>query len=460
MNIRRSIAASTVLVSGATVLLAQTQTPPALALVHAHVIDGTGAPPHDDWTVLVRGDRISAAGPKVEVPAGATVIDVSGKSVLPGLIDMHGHMYAATAKGIANAFESYPALYLAGGVTSIRSPGDLDPDGMYRLKEAIGRGAVEGPRIFMGGYYIDNSPSQIGWFKPVRSPAEVTERILQWKDRIDVVKFYTSTTEAQMQAGITAAKAAGLPTTAHLGSITATRAIDMGIEGLEHGIYAMPELGAPKPLPSNVDGCPLGDVDLNGRLVTDLIGKIVRGRVAIDPTFVVVTLGLPDTQPLTPDWREYFADDRASAAPAGLVESTGASYKDPVELACAQRTRRNAMQFVAKVQTQGGVILAGTDPVATYVLPGWGMHRELKHLTEAGLTPLQAIRAATYNAALVLRRDKDLGSIGAGKLADIVLVSGDPSTRIEDMGNVEMVFKAGRQFDPAALRNAAKHKLQ
>jgi imidazolonepropionase-like amidohydrolase len=460
MSSRLSIAASTIVVSGAALLLAHTQAPPTVALVHARVIDGTGAPPHDDWTVLVRGDRISAAGPRVDVPAGATVIDLSGKSVLPGLIDMHGHMYVATAKGIVNAFESYPALYLAGGVTSVRSPGDLDPDGMYWLKEATGRGTADGPRIFMGGYYIDDSPSQIGWFKPIRSPSEVTERIALWKDRIDVVKFYTSTTEAQMQVGIAAAKAAGLPTTAHLGSITATRAIDMGIEGLEHGIYAMPELGAPTRSPSKVAGCPLGDLDLDGRLVTDLIGKIVKGRVAIDPTFVMVTLGLPDMQPLTTDWREYFADDRASAAAARVVESTAARYQDPIELACAQRTRRNAMRFVAKVQAQGGIILAGTDPVAPYVLPGWGMHRELKHLTEAGLTPLQAIRAATYSAAVVLRRDKDFGSLAAGKLADLVVVSGDPSTRIEDMGNVEMVFKAGRQFDPVALRTAAKRKLR
>jgi len=460
MSVRLSIAAGAVLVAGAAALLAQPPITPTIALVHARVIDGTGAPPHDDWTVLMRGDRIAAAGSKVEVPAGATVIDVAGKSVLPGLIDMHGHMYVATAKGIANAFDSYPALYLAGGVTSVRSPGDFDPEGMYRLKGAIRRGAVDGPRIFMGGYYIDNYPSQIGWFEPVRSPADVTARISQWKDRIDVVKFYTRTTEPEMEAGIAAAKAARLPTTAHLGSITATRAIDMGIEGLEHGIYAMPELGAPKLWPAKVDGCPLGDLDLDGHLVTDLIGKIVKERVAIDPTFVIVTLGLPDIQPLTPDWREYFVDERAAAAAARMVESAGASYKDPAELTCAQRTRRNAMQFVAKVQARGGVVLAGTDPVATYVLPGWGMHRELKHLTEAGLTPLQAIRAATDNAARVLRRDKDLGSIAAGKLADMVVVSGDPSTRIEDVGKVEMVFKAGRQFDPVALRKGAKHKLQ
>jgi imidazolonepropionase-like amidohydrolase len=460
MTTRLSIAASTLLVSGAALLLAQPQAPPILALVHARVIDGTGAAPHDDWTVLVRGDRIAAAGPRVDVPGGSTVIDVSNKSVLPGLIDMHGHMYAATADGIANAFEAYPALYLAGGVTSVRSPGDFDPDGMYWLKEAIARGAVDGPRIFMGGYYIDDSPSQIGWFSPVRSPADVTERIAQWKGRIDVVKFYTRTTEAQMKAGIAAAKAAGLPTTAHLGSITAARAIDLGIDGLEHGIYAMPELGAPQLSPSAVAGCPLGDLDLDGRLVTDLIGKIVKRQVAIDPTFVMVTFGLPDTQPLTPNWRAYFADGRASAIAAQVVAWTGAYDQNPVALACAQRTRRNAMQFVARVQRQGGIILAGTDPVAAYVLPGWGMHRELKHLTEAGLTPVQAIRAATSNAARVLRRDEDLGSIAAGRLADLIVVGGDPSTRIEDIGRVEMVFKAGRRFDPTALRDTAKHKLR
>jgi imidazolonepropionase-like amidohydrolase len=458
MAYRLSIAA--IVVSGAAVLLAHAQTAPVLALVHARVIEGTGAPPHDDWTVLVRGDRIAAAGPAVDVPPGATVIDIAGMSLLPGLIDMHGHMYAATTKGIANAFESYPALYLAGGVTAVRSPGDFDPEGTHWLKEAIARGIADGPRLFMGGYYIDASPSQIGWFAPVRSPADVTERISQWQDRIDVVKFYTSTTEGQMQAGIAAAKAAGLPTTAHLGSITATRAIEMGIDGLEHGIYAMPELGAPRLVPSKVDGCALGDLDLDGPLVTGLIATIVKRRIAIDPTFVMVHLGLPGMPPLTPDWREYFADDAAAAAAARTVERVGAIHRDPGERACAERTRRNAMQFVATVQAQGGIIVAGTDPVAPYVLPGWGMHRELKHLTEAGLTPLQAIRAATYNAAVVLRRDEDLGSIAAGKLADMVVVRGDPATRIEDVGRVEMVFKAGRRFDPTALRAAAKHKLR
>lgn len=430
---------------------------PVTALVGARVIDGTGAAPHEGWTVLVQGERIIAAGPKVKIPKDATRVDLTGKTLLPGLIDMHGHMYARVAGKIKDVFESYPLLFLAGGVTSIRSPGDLDPDGMYALKEKVARGEVPGPRIFMGGYYIDNEPSQIGWFKPVKSAEEAKARVEEWKNRIDVVKFYTSVTEDEMKAGIAAAKAAGIPTTGHLGSITAGHAIDLGINGLEHGIYAMSELGAPNP--KKQEGCPLGKLEVDGPQVTALIDKIVKNHVAIDPTFVVLFLGLPEMmEPMTPDWLDYFAEGDARTGAQKLMQSMAA--KEGEALDCAMRSRDNALKFVGKVQARGGIILTGTDPVAPNLLPGWALHREMKYLTQAGLTPLQAIRAATYNAATVLHRDKDFGSIAKGKFADMVVVNGDPSKRIEDIGNTVMVFKEGKRFDPAELRAAAKGKLQ
>jgi imidazolonepropionase-like amidohydrolase len=430
-----------------------------IALVGGRVIDGTGAPPaQQPWTVVIRGERIAAVGPQLPIPKDAEVIDVSGKVVLPGLIDMHGHLYARVGSEIKDVFGAYPLLFLAGGVTSVRSPGDFDPQGMFELKQRIARGEAVGPRIFMGGYYIDGKPSAVRWIEPVSTPEEAALRIEQWQSRIDVVKFYTNTTEAEMRAGIAAARRAGLPTTGHLRSITATRAIDLGIDGLEHGIYAMSELSESSS--TSRSDCPLGDLDVDGAQVNALVEKIVQRRVAIDPTFVIATLGLPDVEPFTPDWRDYLGSPALVAATEQANAGRSARLENPRELECALRTRANALNFVKKVHERGGIILAGTDPISPYLLPGWGLHRELKYLTQAGLTPLEAIRAATHDAAMVLRRQLDLGTVTPGKFADLVVVSGNPAERIEDIGNTEIVFRAGRRYDPRALRASAKGKIQ
>lgn len=208
-----------------------------IALTGGTIIDGTGRPPLTGYTILIRGERIAVVGRKVKIPKGATVLDITGKTVIPGLIDMHGHMYVRAMGAQRSQFEGYPLLYLAGGVTTVRSPGDFEPDGMIALRERIKRGEVTGPRIFTAGPYFDHDPAQVGWIKGVKSPEEALEKFNQWKDRIDYVKFYTRITEPEFIAVLNAAHKAGIRATGHLGSITATRAVELGIDGLEHGIY-------------------------------------------------------------------------------------------------------------------------------------------------------------------------------------------------------------------------------
>ena len=427
-----------------------------VALVGGTIIDGTGRPPLAGYTILIRGERIAAVGRKVKIPKGAAVLDVTGKTVIPGLIDMHGHMYVRATGPQRSQFEAYPPLYLAGGVTTVRSPGDYEPGGMVALRERIEKGKATGPRIFTAGPYFDHDPSQVGWIKGVNSPDEALETFNQWKDQIDYVKFYTRITEAEFIAVLKAAHKAGIHATGHLDSITATRAIELGIDGLEHGIFAMSEL-TPNLEKGQYRNCVLADLDLNTPLVENLITGIVKKRIAIDPTIVVYQSLHPDFEPVTSDWLKYFSPE-AQAYQTKLRSSP--AKRNAVADECLKRAIQTQLRFVKKVYDRGGIIIAGTDPVIVTLTPGSGLHRELKNFVAAGLTPVEAIKAATLVAATVLRREKDLGSIERGKLADLVVVRGNPATRIEDVGNTEMVFKGGVQYDPAALRKSAEGQIK
>lgn len=425
-----------------------------VALVGGAVIDGTGKAPLAGNTVLIRGERIAAVSPKAQIPKGATVINVAGKTIIPGLVDMHGHMYARATPEMRSQFEAYPLLYLAGGVTTVRSPGDFDPEGMVALRERIKRGEAIGPRIFTAGPYFDNDPSQVSWIKGVKSPEEALDQFNRWKDRIDYIKFYTRITEPEFRIVVEAARKAGIPTTGHLGSITATRAIELGINGLEHGVFAMSELNK-----ANTEGgaCPLGDLDLNSPVVENLIASIVKNRVAIDPTVVVFQISPPIFEPVTPDWLKYLSAE-AQAHQTRLLST--ATSGNPAAAECQRLALQSQLRFIKKAHDRGGIVTAGTDPVSPRLIPGYGLHRELKNFVDAGLTPIEAIKAATLNAAIALRREKEMGTIEPGKLADLLVIGGDPAARIEDIGRTEMVFKGGVQYDPAALRKSAEGQVK
>jgi imidazolonepropionase-like amidohydrolase len=427
-----------------------------VALVGGTIIDGTGKPPMTGYTVLIRGERIAKVGRKVKIPKGATVLDMTGKTVIPGLIDMHGHLYERATGPQSNQFDAFPFLFLAGGVTTIRSPGDFDPKGTVALRERIKKGEAIGPRIFTAGPYFDHAPSQVEWIKGVKSPEEALEKFNQWKDKIDYVKFYTRITEPVFIAVLNAAHKAGIPATGHLNSITATRAVELGIDGLEHGIFAMSEL-APKPKSGQEYFCTLAKLDLESPLVENLISSIIKNRVIIDPTIVVYQSLHPDFVPVTPDWLKYFSKE-AQVYQTKL--QTTPAKRNPVADKCLLEALQTQMRFVKKIYDRGGIIIAGTDPVLVTLTPGYSLHRELKNLVEAGLTPVEAINAATLVAATVLNREKDFGSIKRGKLADLVVVKGNPAKRIEDVGNTEMVFKGGVQYDPVTLRKSAEGQIK
>jgi enamidase len=351
----------------------------------------------------------------VAIPRNATVVNVAGKTVIPGLIDMHGHRYARGGAKMSSQFEAYPLLYLAGGVTTVRSPGDFEPEGTIALRDRIARGEAVGPRIFAGGPYFDHEPSEVGWIKGRATPEESLALFQEWKGRIDVVKAYTRITEAQLAALIQDAHAAGLPVTGHLDSVTATRAIELGIDGLEHGLFAMSDLVKQPEKWDPMIMCAYQDIDVDGPKVDAIIALIVRKHVVIDPTVAIPEALLPNPPPVLADWTKYLtpeAREHREKHPWIFIPP------DSPAVGCLERAVKKQLRFIKKLHDKGGIIVAGTDPVVPQLVPGYGLHRELKLFVEAGLTPVEAIRTGSLNAAVALRRDKDFGSVAVGKLAD------------------------------------------
>ena len=332
----------------------------------------------------------------------------------------------------------------------------LDPEGMVQWRDRVARGEGVGPRVLTSGPYFDHHPSVVGWIEGVGSAEAALAKFEVWKDRIDVVKVYSSTTEEEIGALAEAAHSAGLKMTGHLGGpVTSLRAIALGIDGLEHRIFAIAEItdaGQADPLTQQY--CSLADVDLDGPAITDLIRAIVESDVWVTPTIVTIQGIHPDFEPPAEEWLEYLAPDLQER----MVQMP--AYLDEEGAACLAEALSKQLEFVRRVSESGGLVLAGTDPVSPNLTPGYGLHAEMGNFVKAGLTPLEAISIATRNGAAALGLSDEIGSIETGMRADLVVVRGDPASDISQIGNTVWVFKAGVLYDPATLRESAKGMIR
>lgn len=417
-----------------------------LAITGARVLDGLGGV-YENQTVLIEGDKIAAVGQGISVPSDAVEIDAKGMTVMPGLFDMHGHMYARGGKAITMQIPAYPLLYLAGGITSVRAPGELDPEAAVQLREDQACGRIDGPRVYTAGPYFDHAPSSISWIKGTDDPEQALAMFERWRDRIDVVKVYSRIQEEQFKVLEKAAHAAGLPVIGHLGSLTAKKAIELGINGLEHGLFQMSEFR-----PVDMGYGHVETLDMECLELRRLIDSIVKNKVVICPTIVVFQYSMePDFRPAVENWLDYLTPE-ARATREGMASRPEMTDDQRATL---ERAMDKQFRFTKMVHEAGGLVVPGTDPVGPALTPGWGLHRELENFVRAGLTPLEAIRAATYDSARALGVDRERGSISAGKLADLVIVEGDPSREIRDVARTRKVVLGGKIYDPADLRKRA-----
>jgi enamidase len=422
-----------------------------VAITNVRVIDGTGAPARPNQTLVVRGGRIDAVGDaaSVEVPVNAAVIDGTGKSVLPGLVMVHEHFYYPTGPGVYGQLgESFTRLYLAGGVTTIRTGGNVNGFMDLNLKSLVERGQRAGPAIDATAPYV-NGPNTFVQMRVLEDAADARRQVAYWADMgATSFKAYMQISRAALGAVVEEAHARGLKVTGHLCSVTYAEAAELGIDNLEHGFAASTDFVEGK----EPDQCPgqgqgqqaIDSLDPAGEPFMALVRTLVDANVALTSTLTVFetfTPGRPmppGLEVLLPQLRETFERNYERRA-----ASTNSRYTTLFP---------KMMALEHAFAEAGGLLIAGTDPTGSGgVIPGFSNQRQLELLVEAGFSPLEAIQVGTLNGATYLGRADRIGSIAAGKQADLMLVAGDPSTTIADIRNVEMVFRLGVGFDPAKL---------
>jgi imidazolonepropionase-like amidohydrolase len=432
-------------------------TAPIVALEHVRVIDGLGNAPVENQTLVIKDGRIAALGADglVAVPAEAQVIDLSHKSVLPGYVMLHEHLYySSIANGPFHTNEmefSFPRLYLAAGVTSARTTGSLEPYTDLKAKDDIDSGLSPGPKLHMTLPYLDGEGTNIGQIRPVKSPAAAVRMVDYWADEgFTSAKVYINLPADIMGAAITEAHKRGLQVTGHIGKVSYGEAADLGIDNLEHGFMAMSDfIAGRKPGdPSNPVGTyrSLEVLNPDGPEINALIQKLVAKHVAVTSTLAIF-------ETFTPGRRIDGPDELATLSPP--LKDTYLSHWAAVNAKNNQmivHALAKNMALELKFYKAGGLLVVGTDPTGYGgVIAGYGNWRAIELLVEEGLSPVEAIKVATNNGAKLLGIDHDTGSVEVGKAADLVVVNGNPAVSISDIRKAETVFKDGEGFDTKRL---------
>ena len=441
-----------------------TQAQPLLAITHVRVIDGHGTRARENQTVLLRDGRIAAVGSHVDVPEGAAIIDGSGQTLIPGLVGMHDHMFypaprvnPASKELIApEQASSFPKLYLAGGVTTIRTTGSVEPYTDMALKKAIDAGLIPGPKMHTTGPYLEGKGSLMPQMHELMDADDARNTVNYWMDEgATSFKAYMHITRAELSAAIAAAHARGIKVTGHLCSIGFAEAADLGIDNLEHGLFVDTEFSAGK----QPDVCPdtkaavahLATLKVDGPEIRTLIKHLVAKHVAVTSTLPVFETFVPGRAP-----------QDARVLDAMLPQARVEYLKTRERIATMKdspwpQAFQLEMAFEHAFVKAGGTLLAGLDPTGYGgVIAGYGDQREVELLVEAGFTPVEAIQIATLNGARFMGADREIGSIDVGKAADLVLVRGNPAKHIKDIENVTLVFKDGVAYDPAKLVKASE----
>src|SRR2546427_12196081 len=436
---------------------------PIVVLQHVRVIDGTGSPAREDQTIVLASRKIEsvANAASASVPSDAQVLDLHGYSVIPGLVGMHDHMFYPMGNAIFGEMGfSFPRLYLAGGVTTIRTTGSLEPYTDLELKKAIDAHKIPGPKMHVTGPYLEGAGSWALQLHQLTGPEDATKTVDYWLDEgVDNFKAYMFITPAELSAAIAAAHKRGAKVTGHLCSIGFREAAALGIDDLEHGLLVDTEFfpwKKPGQCPEKAEDPEfVSKLDVQSGPVHEMILDLVQHHVAITSTLPVFEMNVPGRptiqqrvlDALSPDARSEFLDNKVRSSDASRFRRVYGSDASPWPAAF-----KKEMEFEHAFAKAGGLLLAGEDPTGMGgVLAGFGDQREVELLVEAGFTPLEAIHIATANGAQFLGEADRIGTAAAGKQADLVVVKGDPSRKIEDIEKVEIVFKDGIGYDSAKL---------
>lgn len=432
---------------------------PVFALTGARVIDGTGAAAREGQTIVVEDGVIIGLGDDgaVDVPAGAELIDLAGHTVLPGFVMVHEHLFYPVGDAHYNEqVVSFPRLYLAGGATTIRTGGSVNPYADLNLKRAVDEGRVPGPDIHVTGPYLNGPGLPILSVKALSGPDDAERMVAYWTgEGVTNFKAYIQISRAELAAAVEAAHERGLKVTGHLCSVTYREAADIGIDDLEHGFFAATDFVADKQEdrcpPSSTVNASLVDLDVDGPEARALIDHLVERGVAVTSTLAVFETFVPGRpvawddvlEAMLPETREQYLRRHARIA---LQDASS-----------WPRLFQKGMQLEYAFARAGGLLVVGTDPTGYGgVVAGFANQRAVELLVEAGFTLEEAVSVATLNGARYLEVDGRVGTIALGKQADLIVLRGDPSANLADIRNVTTVFKNGVGYDSRRLIDSVR----
>jgi imidazolonepropionase-like amidohydrolase len=445
---------------------------PVIALTHVRVIDGTGSPAREDQTIVVDHGTIAKIGPSAQtaVPPDAKEIDYRGYTIIPGIVGMHDHLYytAWLNRGsnghllppgfiVTELPYTAPLLYLATGVTTMRTTGSIEPYTDFQIKHLVDTNQMPGPAIHTTGPYLEGANSVLPQVHFLTGADDVRRMVDFWADSgATDFKAYMNISRAELDAAINEAHKRGTRLTAHLCSVTWREAAAMGIDDLEHGpVFTDSEFVKDK----KPDTCPSGreiaeswaKLDVKSAPVKEMIADLIAHHVAVTSTLPVFESGLSAPQQrvldaMSPESRISFLTSVAQMPEAAKAARTAMLKKE--------------MQFELAFARAGGVLLAGPDPTGNGgVLPGFGDQREIELLADAGFTPLEAIHIATANGAAYLGEADHIGTLAPGKQADMVVIDGNPVAQIKDIEKTIVVFKDGVGYDSQKLVDAIRGQV-
>ena len=430
---------------------AQNATP--LVIQGGTLIDATGRPPLEDAVIVIEGNRFKAVGKRgeVAVPTGSRIVDVKGKTILPGLIDGHCHLLDFVGE-----------LYLHLGITTCPDITQNDDEWTMAQRDGTNLGKIRGPRIWSTGTRLVGPPpswalrAESGYL--IKSPEDARSIVRKKKEAgIEIIKFNEYVSPEAIKAGAEEANRLGLPVTCHC--LDVFLAAEAGFAGVEHhwapGMTSIADVKKRWEIHELRMTGKINTADVAFYYESENFDKIIKAmaenKVSWSPTIATWF------RPLSPSAERFkerelsiLDNPKAAYLPAVMREQTLRQY-DRYATFPADRLKRTRegyskiADFIARFVQAGGILRAGSDP--NNGLPALGLHQEMVMFVEAGLTPVQAIQAGTINVAKAFRKDKDFGTVEPGKVADIIAVEGDPLKDMWAVQNVKVVVLNGEVVD-------------
>jgi imidazolonepropionase-like amidohydrolase len=428
------------------------------------LIDGSGGEVKYNQDILLVNDRIFAIGQsnEIDIPEGASVIDGTGKTVIPGLIMMHEHLFYAKpyfgSFKAAHMSNTFPQMYLAGGVTTMRTGGSLEANSDLNVKNLIESGKRIGPTIDVSTPHIQREGLEeyVPQVQSLYGEENIENWLNYWFDKgVNSVKVYMNVTKDDLEKIVRISHARNIKVTGHLCSITYEEAAELGVDNLEHSFAAATDFVNNKPENECVyGGQSLFELDENDPKLLDLMKLLIKKNVTLTYTPNVF-------EPYTD--REVIPGGGDLAIAPYLLEqlqkqhfSAGNSKGDSISLINFNKEMKRILKF----HSLGGKITVGTDPTGSgKTIAGYANQRMIELLIETGFSIEESVQIATFNGAEYLGIEKETGTIEVGKKADLVLMNGDLSKDVSVIRKMELVFKNGIGYDSKKIFDSVKGKI-